>query len=84
MPMYEVVNTYGIFYIVKCDRTKFIYNNREYKYWQRRKFKQQDAKAICSFLNNIKYIKKSKKKNYDILNYNKHTKKLIFNNINLT
>lgn len=73
---FEVKQNHQNWYIVKCDGTKFEYECKKYKYWCRRRFKQQDAKATCSFLNGLSKIKKTKKKNYDIFGYQKQSKRI--------
>ncbi len=72
---FQVKQSHCNFYIEKCNGSKFEYGNKKYKYWNRRSFKQQDAKATCSFLNRLSKIKKTKKKNYDIFGYVKQSKK---------
>ena len=81
---FQVKQNHCNFYIVKCDGSKFEYEGKKYKYWGRKIFKQQEARATCSFLNGLSNIKKTKKKNYDIFGFKKQSKKLVFDNINLT
>lgn len=73
---FEVKQCHCNWYIIKSDKSKFEYGNKKYKYWNRRLFKQQDARATCSFLNGLSKIKRSKKKNYDILGYKKQSKRI--------
>ena len=76
---FQVIKNHNNFYIQKCDGSKFEYEGKKYKYWGRKIFKQQEARATCSFLNGLSNIKKTKKKNYDIFGFKKQSKKLISN-----
>jgi len=73
---FQVIKNHNNFYIQKCDGSKFEYEGKKYKYWGRKIFKQLSASATCSFLNGIKNIKKSKKRNYDIFYCSKKSKKI--------
>ncbi len=75
-PYFQVKKSHCSFNIVKCNGSKFEYEGRKYKYWGRKLFKQQEARATCSFLNGISNIKKTKKKDYDIFGFKKKSKKI--------
>tara|TARA_R110001592_G_scaffold58622_4_gene177356 strand:+ start:1962 stop:2237 length:276 start_codon:yes stop_codon:yes gene_type:complete len=84
-PKFKVIFNHGIGYIGKTDGTRFLYNGKYYKYWNRKRFKKTEARATCFCLNNISNIKKSKKLRDDSkirFEPNKKTKKLT-NNKNL-
>ena len=67
---------HGTYNIIKTNGSKFEYEGKKYKYWARKRFKQQEARATCSFLNGLSNIKKTKKKDFDIFGFKKQTKRI--------